>query len=279
MKKTTKKRGKKKITHKRAPLKRKISRAKKPAKRKTRTAKKRPAKQDLIRMSTNIPGFDKLVEGGFEKNTTNLVVGNAGSGKTIFATQFLMSGLKKGERCLYVTFEERKKNFYENMKRFGWDLEEYEKRGLFTFLEYTPIKVKAMLEEGGGTIEGIIIKKKVSRMVIDSITSFALLFDDELEKREAALDLFNMINDWNCTALLTYEGEPVQGERAETQTIEFESDSITLFYYIREGGERHRYIEILKMRGTAHSKKIHRFHIGNSGIVVYSKPIRKLNIG
>src|SRR3989344_3454257 len=82
------------------------------------------------------------------------------AGKTIFATQFLVEAMKKGEKCLYVTFEEKKNQFYNNMKMFGWDLAEYEKKDLFTFLEYTPIKVKTMLEEGGGTIESVILKKK-----------------------------------------------------------------------------------------------------------------------
>src|SRR3989344_1361746 len=141
------------------------------------------------RAYTNIPNFDRLIGGGFEKDTANLLVGGSGSGKTIFAMQFLVEAMKKGERCLYVTFEEKKEQFYHNMAEFGWFLEEFEKKGLFTFLEYTPMKVKTMLEEGGGAIESIIIKKKIQRMVLDSIKSFELLFDNELEKREAALNL------------------------------------------------------------------------------------------
>ena len=113
----------------------------------------------IARVYTNIPNFDKLVNGGFEKNTTNLLVGGSGGGKTIFATQFLVEAMKKGEKCLYVTFEEKKAQFYSNMIHFGWDLQEFENRGLFTFLEYAPMKVKTMLEEGGGAIESI--KRKV----------------------------------------------------------------------------------------------------------------------
>ena len=86
------------------------------------------------RIPTGIPNFDRLIEGGFEKASTNLVVGGPGSGKTIFATEFLVNGIHCGENCLYVTFEERKEEFYHNMLRFGWNLEEYEKKSLFTFL-------------------------------------------------------------------------------------------------------------------------------------------------
>ena len=230
---------------------------------------------DCIRVPTGIKGFDKLIEGGFEKNSTNLVMGGPGSGKTILATQFIVEGLKKGEGCLYITFEESKQAFYHNMKRFGWQLEDYEKSGLFTFLNYTPGKVKSMLEEGGGIIENIIINNKISRLVIDSMTSFTLLFEDELEKREASLDLFNMIRKWNCTSLVTFEGTP-QGENKSYRALEFESDSIVLMQFLRKLISRERYIEILKMRGTDHSKGLYRFSITKEGIELSRAPIKSL---
>jgi circadian clock protein KaiC len=241
---------------------------------KAKKAKKvsRASSSKMERVPTGIPNFDTLIEGGLEKNSTNLVIGGAGSGKSIFATQFLVNGMKNGERCLYVTFEERKKEFYLNMLRFGWDLAEYEKKGLFFFLEYAPEKVKTMLEEGGGAIENHILKNKISRVVIDSISSFALLFGGDLEKKEAALNLFAMISAWNCTSLVTLEGDPSKGVHFGTETIEFESDAIIAFYFLRDKVERERYLEILKMRGTKHSKKIFSFDITQSGIKVTKKP-------
>ena len=232
------------------------------------------------RIPTGVPNFDKLIEKGFEKNTTNLLVGGSGSGKTIFATQFLIEGIRRGEKCLYVTFEEKKEQFYSNMKEFGWDLEEYEKKGAFTFLEYTPMKVKTMLEEGGGAIESVILKNKIARIVIDSITSFELLFDDELEKREAALSLFGMIRDWDATALLTLEEEPSAQEKISSRTLEFESDSIIILYFIRESkkAERDRYLEIIKMRGTKHSHKIYPFDITKKGIFVKKSAVSHFSI-
>ncbi len=237
--------------------------------------RKKPTKrrEKCIRIPTGIPSFDRLIEGGLEKDSTNLVVGGPGSGKTIFAMQFIMDGLKRGESCLFITFEEGKESFYHNMKRFSWNLEEYEKKGLFTFLNYTPGKVKSMLEEGGGTIESIIINNKISRLIIDSMTSFTLLFEDELEKREASLDLFNMIKKWDCTSLITFEGAP-EGEQKIYRALEFESDSIILMQFIRKLISRERTIEILKMRGTNHSKGLYKFKITRKGIELSDSPIK-----
>jgi len=224
------------------------------------------------RIPTGIKNFDDLIEGGFDKNSTNLLVGGSGSGKTIFATQFIMTGIKKGESCLYITFEEKKDEFYSNMDNFGWDLQALEKKGKFIFLEYTPEKVRTMLEEGGGIIESIILRKKISRVVIDSITSFELLFSEDIEKREAALALFDMLRKWDCTSLLTYEGSPSREKKVSSRTLEFESDSIILLYFIRPKKERERYLEVLKMRGTNHSRNIHPVSINKSGVVIDPKP-------
>ncbi len=226
------------------------------------------------RIKTGIENLDRLTEGGFEKNSTNLLVGGSGSGKTILAIQFLMEGMKHGEKVLYVTFEEQKEEFYKNMLKLGLRLEEYEKKGLFMFLEYQPEKVKTMLEEGGGAIENTVVHNKVSRMAIDSITSFALLFDNELKKREAALTLFNMIANWNCTSLLTYEGDPLRDEGIDHKALEFEADSVILLYQVLSKGQRENYLEVLKMRGTKHATQIYRFTIGKNGIMLDKSPYK-----
>jgi circadian clock protein KaiC len=233
---------------------------------------KKNSSKEIPRIPTGIKGFDSLIEGGFQKNTINLVVASGGSGKTIFCTQFLMEGLKRKEKCLYITFEERKDEFMKDMKSLGWDLEKEEKEGNFFFLEYTPEKVKVMLEEGGGAIESIVLEKKIERVVIDSITSFGMLFENDLSRRESAIELYDMLRKWGCTTVLTYERDSITDIRTTSKAIEFESDSIIVIYFLRGEKERQRYIEIFKMRGTDHSKEIWPFKIKKGGIEIESKP-------
>lgn len=266
-KKVKKKTVKKKVTKKKAVKKK----AHKKKATKTTSQKKR-IQSKVVRVPTWIPNFDRLIEGGFQKNSTNLLVGDSGSGKSIFAIQFLKNAMDHGERVLYVTFEEKKEQFYENMSSMGWDLEAYDKKNMFTFLEYTPIKVKTMLEEGGGAIENIILEKKISRIVIDSISSFALLFEDELSKREAALSLFSMIRDWDCTSLITLEEDPLYRKTGTSKVIEFEVDATIAVYLIRDKKERKRFIEVTKMRGTNHSKYVYPVKIDKKGYVIGKKP-------
>jgi circadian clock protein KaiC len=235
-----------------------------------RTTKIKDNKPERTRVTSGINNFDSMIEGGFPRYSTNLLMGSSGSGKSIFAIQFLIEGMKKGEKCLYITFEEEKEVFYLNMLKFGWDLAKFEKEKKFFFLQYTPEKVKTMLEEGGGAIENIVLSEQIQRIVIDSITSFELLFDKELEKRESALALFNIIRKWSCTSLLTYEDTPSNEAKSSPMTMEFEADSTILLYFIRGKSKRNRFLEILKMRGTKHSLSVHPFEITSLGIVVSS---------
>lgn len=223
----------------------------------------------LQRISTGIPGLDKLIEGGFKAGSINLVCGGAGSGKTTFGVQFLIEGIKRGEAGVYITFEEKRQKLYDDMLEFGWDLEKYERLGLFRFLEYTPEQIKRVLVEGGGTIDAIITQLRARRLVIDSITSFALLFRDELTQKESSLALFELINRWECTAVLTSQAVQLSPEELTAQ-LQFEVDSILLFYHFKQKGVRNRALEILKMRGTKTPEKTVKLDINTKqGVVVY----------
>src|SRR3989344_5577548 len=105
---------------------------KKKAKIKKPKSKKLTQKQSG-RISTGIKKLDSLIQGGYKRYSINLIEGGPGSGKTILATHFLMDGLKKKEKCMYITFELGREKYYSDMKTLGWDLESYEKSGLFTF--------------------------------------------------------------------------------------------------------------------------------------------------
>jgi circadian clock protein KaiC len=231
----------------------------------------------IHRVKTGVPKLDPLIAGGLKENSINLVVGDAGSGKTIFAMHFLMQGLKEGESCLYITFEEKKEKLYEDMNSFNWNFSKFEEDKKFFYLEYSPEQVKSLIEEGGGTVDQLISKRKISRIVIDSATSFSLLYQDELTRKEAGLALFKLINKLGCTAVLTSQGTYKDG-RLQATSMEFEADSIVLLYHMKQSGIRHRAIEVLKMRGTKHTNKTMSFVIDGKGLNVSPGKLFKMNL-
>jgi circadian clock protein KaiC len=219
------------------------------------------------RISTGLKGLDKLIDGGFKQGSINLVTGNPGSGKTTMSMQFLMEGLKIGESVIYITFEGNKQKIYDDFIDFGWELERYERMGLLKFLEYTPEQIRRVVVEGGGTLEILVSQLNAKRIVIDSITSFLGLFKSEIDRREASLSLFDMIDKWSCTALLTSQATQVSSDELEAE-IEFEVDSILVLHHMKKQGKRERALEVIKMRGTKIPEKTMKMTIDKKGIVI-----------
>ena len=221
------------------------------------------------RVQTGIPGLDSMIGGGFERRSAIIVAGDAGSGKTTFAMQYLYSGAKKnGEKGLYITFEEQKDSLFAHMEKFGWDFPELEKKGLVRVLEYPPHEVDRFVSEGG-VIEDMIKEGNVERVVIDSITSLVLLHENEYKRRQAFLRTMEALKKWGCTSLLTSEARTVGGEVRSRFGVEYLADGMLAIHAVRRGDERDLAFEILKLRGIAHERKMCPLKITDKGVVLF----------
>ncbi|MDP3917277.1 MAG: ATPase domain-containing protein [Nanoarchaeota archaeon] len=219
------------------------------------------------RVGTGIPNLDKLIEGGFKQGSINLVAGNAGSGKTTMAMQFIMDGLKKGEPAVFVSLEETKEKIFADFIEFGWDLEQYERNGLLRFLEYGPDQIGRLVAEGGGTLDVMITQINAKRLVLDSISSFSGVFSSRATRRSSSMAFFDLIYRWGCTALVTSQATKVDADDIEAE-LEFEVDGIIVLHHFKKKGERERAIEILKMRGTKIPEKTMKMTLSSKGIDV-----------
>ena len=226
----------------------------------------------MERIPSGIKGLDPLIEGGFEQGSTVLVVGSAGVGKTLFGLQFLYHGaVDYKEAGIFITFEEEREALFKHSSSFGWDFEKLEKEGMFRVLQYKPHQVEKLMQDGGGPIRDAIKEMGAKRLVIDSITSYGMLFKDEYTKRESVLDLFDYLHKWGCTALIISELPPKVAEVKEG-SVGFLTDAIISLYYSKqhESGERVHSMEILKMRGTKHTDKLLAIQFEKDGINIYS---------
>ena len=245
---------------------------------KIRTGKKSKGtvidKWGIRRVPTGIHGLDALIDGGFEEGSAVLIVGTAGTGKTLFGMQFLYEGAKNHDRPgIYISFEEERSSLYRHSAAFGWDFEALEKKGLFRVLEYKPHQVERLMKEGGGPIRDEIKDMGAKNLVVDSITSYRLLFKDEYQKRENILDFFEMLNRWGCTSMIISELPPKIAEIKET-SVGFLTDAIISLYYMKYGkaAERIHTCEILKMRGTKHTNKVLELKFEKDGLKISSNP-------
>ena len=221
------------------------------------------------KVHTGIPGMDDVMEGGFRQGSTILIGGGPGSGKSVLCTQFLVEGIREhNENGIYISFEEQEEKIIKNFEKFDWDLRKLVEQKKLSILYYSPEQVEKVLETGGGIIRDVIDSMNAKRLVIDSLTAFTLLFNNELEKRKAVLKLMMASEKWGVTTLMTSEHE-VDPDKHESSVMEFEVDGVILLYNLRRGDVRERSLEIFKMRGVKHATKIFPMKITEGGIIIY----------
>ncbi len=221
------------------------------------------------KLKTGIPGLDGMIEGGLERKSVVVLAGEAGSGKTTFAMQYLYSGaaLYK-EPGLYITFEEQKSSLFKHMARMGWDFEKLEKEKKIFVLEYPPHEVESFINEGN-VVEDLIRENGIQRVVIDSVTSLLLLRGDEYKRRQALLKTIDSLRKWSATTIMLSEGLMKDGRMKVRFGIEYLADGLVIIYNIRKGDTRELALEISKLRGTAHERKLCLMKITSKGIVLY----------
>ena len=230
----------------------------------------------MKRITSGIPGLDPLLQGGYPDKSVNLLNGPPGAGKTIFAMQFLVEGAKKGEPGIYITFQENKDTLIQEMKEFGWDLEKFEKEKKLLIFESTPEQVEKLMKEGSGIIQDVIDSLGAKRLVMDSLSTVIMLYQEGMKKRKLILQLLKKLRQWGCTSLLIDEGSYKEDRltiTTEEFEAEFEVDSIIKLSYDKEGTKgRERSMEILKMRSTKHPNTALPIKIDDDGISI---PVRQ----
>ena len=230
----------------------------------------------IEKLATGIPGFDLIALGGLAKGRTTLVTGTAGSGKTIFATQFLAEGIKVGEPGVFVTFEEPPEDICQNVASMGWDIAAWEDDGRFAFVD-------ASLQPGEDTevigsydlgalmarIEHAVRRVGARRVSLDSLGAIFARFPDSSLIRGELHRLVSGLRGLGVTSVLTAERADSDGEIARYHVEEFVADNVVVLRNRLEDEKRRRTVEILKFRGTDHQKGESPFTVlVHEGIVV-----------
>lgn len=219
------------------------------------------------RVKTGIPGLDNIIGGGLIPKSLNLLTGTTGTGKTTSSCQFIFNGISEhDEPAVYVSFEEPVENIKENCKKFGWDFEPFEKKNKVLFVRYDPFHVEDIYE----LIETNIKKINAKRVVIDSIAALGLYIKEASDIRRTIFNIAFMLRKLDCTTLLLSEILPMHEALSRFGVEEFVSDAVIVLYYNRKGSQFSRHLTVWKMRGSAHSNKLHPYKITNKGIVVFN---------
>lgn len=216
------------------------------------------------RISSGIAGLDEMLGGpGYYRGSTVLVSGTAGTGKTSLAAHLAEAACRRGERCLFLSFEESAGQMVRNMRSIGLDLGRWIADGSLRFQATRP--TINGLESHLATIHRWVKDVDPGVIIIDPISNFESvgLFN---EATAMLMRLVDFLKAQRITAFLTNltrGGESIEATHAGISSL---VDTWLLLRDIEIGGERNRGLYVLKSRGMAHSNQIREYRLGPGGI-------------
>lgn len=232
----------------------------------------------LPRLPTGIQGVDEITRGGLPAGEVTLVGGVTGAGKTVLAMQFLAEGIRQfGQPGVLVTFGERPAKLRRFVGEFGWDVEEWERDGVWAFVDVTheadtgTVVVGERYDLGVlvGRIAAAVERTGARRVALDSLDDLFTRFPDDAAVRGALMQLVVALEGLGVTTVATVARHEDYGTVTPRGVEEYVADNIVLLRNPLEQEARRRTVEVLKLRGTAHRRGEYPFAItAPDGIVV-----------
>jgi KaiC/GvpD/RAD55 family RecA-like ATPase len=224
------------------------------------------------KIKTGVEGLDKVLKGGLRKNSSLLITGAPGSGKTILGLQFIYYGAKNyNENGIFIASEDNLPDIRTNAKNLGMDFEAMEKKGKIFLVE----KHLAMLRGGIASVKGlmdIIKKKKIQRVALDSLIFFDYLYPqykrDDVEFRRQVLLFMQRMKKSGVTFLATSQRKITDFDRLEFTMMDFVFDGFIIMSRVRKGSYFERVLTVSKIRGQDHSLDVFPVTITDDGLKV-----------
>jgi len=221
-----------------------------------------------MRVSSGVPGFDDLVEGGLLSDRLYVISGPPGSGKTTFCSQFITQGAKAGDTCLYVTMHETKDELSEDMAgyEFGFDraLQSDAVRFLNLVTEHGKRTITQFGTDGGLTnrLVAFLEQNDIDRAVIDSTMLLQHFFSD---KEDEITGFLSALKQTDATTLLISEMTDPTSYADE----HYLAHGVVFFHNFLDAGGMTRGVQVIKMRGTAIDPDIREIDFSDQGLRVF----------
>lgn len=214
----------------------------------------------ITRLPTGINGFDQVTLGGLPAGRAALVTGTTGSGKTIFAVEFLARGImQRGEPGVFVTFEETPDDMRRNFASLGFPIEQWEDEGKWAFVDAAesiameaPVVGSYDFGALAARIEHAIQRTGASRVALDSLGAIFSRFTESAAVRLETHRIAVMLRGLGVTSIITSERTAEYDHVSRYNVEEFVLDNVIILRNVLVQGRRQRTVEVVKFRGTPH---------------------------
>jgi circadian clock protein KaiC len=217
-------------------------------------------------LSSNIAELDQLLGGGIDKGSSTLVLGPAGTGKSLLVIVFAIAAIARGEKAALFVFDEEQNLLFRRMKGLGIDLEAMHHAGKL-FVEQVDA---AELSPGefAHRVRRRVDEDAIKTVVIDSLNGYQAAMPEENSLILHMHELLQYLNRQGATTFITVAQHGLVGDMKAPIDVTYLADTVVLLRYFEALGTVRRAMSIIKKRTGPHESTIREYRIGNSGLTI-----------
>ncbi len=231
---------------------------------------------DYVRgqLSSGVAQLDGLLGGGIERGSSALILGPAGTGKSLIAIQFVLAAIERGERAAMFIFDEEEGLLLQRMAGMGIDLQSLQESGKLTLTKIDAAELAP--GEFSHEVTRCVIEHDVKTVVIDSLNGYQAAMPEEQMLILHLHELLQYLNRQGASTFLTVAQHGLVGDMEAPVDVTYLADTVILLRYFEARGEVRRALSIIKKRTGMHESTIREFRVGKGGLTV-GEPLTGFN--
>ncbi|GLS46630.1 circadian clock protein KaiC [Methylobacterium brachythecii] len=223
-------------------------------------------------LTCGIPELDALLGGGIDTGSSALILGPAGTGKSLFSIQYVCAAVARGERAAMFIFEEELGLLFERTKAMGFDLESMRDQGKLVIEQVDAAELSP--GEFAHRVRSVVDDLQAKTVVIDSLNGYQAAMPEENALILHIHELLQYLNRQGATTFVTVAQHGLIGDMRSPVDVTYLADTVILLRYFEATGQVRRAISVVKKRTGAHEDTIREYRITGTGLRV-GEPLRK----
>ena len=221
---------------------------------------------DRTAVSSGVEALDALLGGGIERGSSALVLGPAGTGKSLFSINFAVAAVARGEKAALFIFDEELGLLYDRMIKLGIDLRSMEEEGLLVIEQVDAAELSP--GEFASRVRHCVSQQNIQTVVIDSLNGYQAAMPQEQFLVLHIHELLQYLNRQGASTFLTVAQHGLVGEMKAPVDVTYLADTVILLRYFEALGNVRRAVSVIKKRSGAHETTIREFNIGETGLTL-----------
>jgi circadian clock protein KaiC len=221
---------------------------------------------DRTPLASGIKGLDQLLGGGLERGSSCLILGPAGTGKSLMSLHFAVSAIARGEKAALFIFDEELGLLFARAKGMGIDLQRLSDDGNLIIQQVDAAELSP--GEFTARVRHCVESEGIRTVVVDSLNGYQAAMPEEHYLLLHMHELLQFLNRQGATTFLTVAQHGLVGEMKAPVDVTYLADTVMLLRYFEASGEVRRAVSVIKKRSGQHEKSIREYEIGETGLAV-----------